>query len=502
MTATNERLRDKELCSPEAATAAAVRVPEMVHAMSQAGVTEPVTVRDVKRWLADPDEAPEWFNAARVVADDRRLGVRDRPPELSRDSDYLQWRRAKAQEEKRQLRQEERERGERERAPYYEICPKEAYNRLSIGGGVKQVVEMMRDAGVDGPLDPDVARSWVKHPEAAPDWLIEHAPMAAKTSQPGGRPTPNWAQKERIRREYTATFARDMEAVADPLDELRRIGAEHADQIASSDQQPGPFVKYLREWTRQHPETDQEQSDRVTANYLRHEIVTYDQRRDAILAKWWMPDEFFTSIWTAAMDAILDRFPELESAKRRGLQVRKAYDRRKQKARSARYHFDDVSDYSDVAADLDWGHPGGYRSQWPTAQEQREQRAAQSRENADLISSGRFPIGQVVRTTRSDGIGIVEKHNRVTVRVRYAGPEGTDSSYWRTEKPYFLTPITAPDMPNTGDQVKVNPCGDGRGRDATVLDVDGPFTHVTYRLASGEERQRWVDPTRIVTGRP
>lgn len=55
------RKADRALCPAVVANVARLQVHHVAEAMRRHGVTEPLTVHQVKTWQAQPLEAPEWF---------------------------------------------------------------------------------------------------------------------------------------------------------------------------------------------------------------------------------------------------------------------------------------------------------------------------------------------------------------------------------------------------------------------------------------------------------
>lgn len=131
--------------------------------------------------------------------------------------------------------------------------------------------------------------------------------------------------------------------------------------------------------------------------------------------------------------------------------------------------------------------------------DRQQERAKWSSDNALQVASGRFEIGQLVSAWCGDRIGMVVKHNRVTVKVRMVGPRAEGyQPIEKTIKPHFLSPIIEAAEGPAIDEVITVCCWDGREREARVVDALKPLFLAEYKIQSGKTRQAWFDLGRII----
>lgn len=459
-----------------------VRATDLAPHMQSAGISEPVTEEDAVSWRDNPDAAPAWFRAGLDQADERRKQVASK----KRDDKH-----------RKNIRERERARAKRaKRDQDKALCSPAACGVL--GMPLAETADLMRSNGVSTRLVKETALGWVNSPETAPDWLIESAPedpgFGMWVPRPdwlweddfweeGHRPDMDWRQYEQLRRKSVERFASELEAVSHlSVEELYARGQDHADQQNGVGYTPGPFVSFLAEWNAENAESDQQRLNRLAANYLRHQVTSYDHVRDDALSKWWMPQEFFNEVWLWAMTLIVERYPQLQSALDRGLQARLDYDARPKSAAPA--------PPGPGGASL-WG-------EYPSADQQREARAGESAEARRMLSEGQWSVGEVVQAW-GRAYGRVVRVNQVTVKVRLVGLKRDNYAVVEKNiKPQYLT-IADPSVPGEGERISLR-CHDSRTRQARVTAVDAPLFEAEYRIKSGDLRRHWFDSSRIESG--
>lgn len=126
--------------------------------------------------------------------------------------------------------------------------------------------------------------------------------------------------------------------------------------------------------------------------------------------------------------------------------------------------------------------------------EQRELRQQWSSENAELLKSGKFDIGQWVSIWGGRVAGIVVGHNKITAKVRLVARTDNELVV-KPIRPHFMEPMEEVDIA-VGDvfTIKIG----GHFREAEIIEVDGPCMKVQYSIKSGAVREKWTDVTAIV----
>lgn len=136
--------------------------------------------------------------------------------------------------------------------------------------------------------------------------------------------------------DFSATFRAEVGAIEEPLSELTARGVDAAAVYAEQLVRPGPFVLFLQGWNEAHGETSEQRELRLTANYIRHHLTSYDRVLHDVTSEWWVPDGFFDKVWDVVMSEISAKFPELESAQRRGREAKDAYKKHREGIRAER----------------------------------------------------------------------------------------------------------------------------------------------------------------------
>lgn len=226
------------------------------------------------------------------------------------------------------------------------------------------------------------------------------------------RPELYGEERRRIRRQIRQRFRDRLDTQPTEItDEMIAEAEAGAARIAAEGKPPGPFVAFLKEWLVENPETDTERQNRIVANHLRHEVCHSVDEATAVRDEWFVPNDWFDRIWDLAMEEIVARYPELESAMKRGQAAKKAYNRHRSEVRRR--------------AEEDWLRQ--------VTEDEAARKAAQkeyrtARSAACRAVSGMFSVGDAVEVKYRGRMysGEVTKVNAVTIHVEYALKNGKE----------------------------------------------------------------------------
>lgn len=135
-------------------------------------------------------------------------------------------------------------------------------------------------------------------------------------------------EKELVDR-YRAKFKTEANRISDPYEVLVIKGRDHVQSLYGDSENSlvgmGPYVLFLKAWFSYRGESEQDKDARLAMNYIRHEILSYEDAIEEAKANYYLSREFFDNLWKCSMLAIVHKFPHLEPVFQESWRAKRAY---------------------------------------------------------------------------------------------------------------------------------------------------------------------------------
>lgn len=142
------------------------------------------------------------------------------------------------------------------------------------------------------------------------------------------RPELSPKETKKIVRESEKIFLKEVEKSLSDLtdDELKNKSFENYRKIIEENKIKGPFVMFLQAFNRYFKESEAQKEKRIIANYIRHNLTSYDKVISEVTDEYWVPNFFFNDLWESSAKAISTYYPHLSGVLSEGMRAKSYYE--------------------------------------------------------------------------------------------------------------------------------------------------------------------------------